>query len=58
MLNDDGLERYSKADRLKYQKETIKDCLGIAVKGCKELKSEQIQFHINKALNLLQKYGL
>ena len=58
MLNDDGLERYSKADRLKYQKEMIKDCLVIAVKVCKELKSEQIQFHTNKALNLLQKYGL
>ena len=58
MFNDDGLERYSKSDRLKYQKEMVKDCLGIAVKGCKELKSEQIQFHTNKALNLLQKYGL
>ena len=58
MLNDDGSERYSKADRLKYQKEMVKDCIGITVKGCKELKSEQIQFHTNKALNLLQKYGL
>ena len=58
MFNDDGLERYSIADRLKYQKEMVKDCLVIAVKGCKELKSEQIQFHTNKALNLLQKYGL
>ena len=58
MLNDDGLERYSKADRLKYQKEMVKDCFGITVNECKELEGEPIQNRINKVLDLLQKHGL
>lgn len=58
LLKDDGLERYTKADHLKYQQEMVKDCLGFVFNECKELKSKQIQFHINKVLNLLQKYGL
>lgn len=58
MLNDDGLDRYSKTDRLKYQQEMVKDCIRITVNECKELENEQIQNRINKALDLLQKYAL
>ena len=58
MLNDDGLDRYSKADRLKYQKEMVRDCLNIAINESKVCINELIQNHINKSLNLLKKYGL
>ncbi|MBQ7353173.1 MAG: helix-turn-helix transcriptional regulator [Clostridia bacterium] len=54
MLNDDGLERYSKADRLKYQKEMLKDCLGIIVNECKDCRSEVFQNPLDKILNLLK----
>lgn len=58
MLNDNGLDRYSKTDRLKYQQEMVKDCIRITVNECKELENEQIQNRINKTLDLLQKYAL
>ena len=58
MLNDDGLERYSKSDRLKYQKEMVRDCLNIVVNESKSHKKELIQNYISKSLNLLKEYGL
>ena len=58
MLNDDGLDRYSKADRLKYQKEMVRDCLNIAINESKSHKKELIQNYISKSLNLLKEYGL
>ena len=58
MFNDDGLERYSKIRPLKYQNEMVRDCLNIAISECKYSKNELIESHINKALKLLQKYGL
>ena len=58
MLNDDGLERYSKADRLKYQQEMVRDCLNIAINESKVYKNELIQNYISKSLNLLKEYGL
>ena len=53
MLNDDGLERYSKADRLKYQQEMVSDCLNIAISDCKDFNNEIIQNYIVKSINLL-----
>ena len=58
MLNDDGLERYSKTDRLKYQQEMVRDCLNIAINESKSHKKELIQNYISKSLNLLKEYGL
>ena len=58
MLNDDGLERSSKADRLKYQQEMVRDCLNIAINESKSHKKELIQNYISKSLNLLKEYGL
>ena len=58
MLNDDGLERYSKSDRLKYQQEMVRDCLNIAINECKHCKNELIQNYAVKSLNFLNEYGL
>ena len=58
MFNDDGLERYSKADRLKYQQEMVRDCLNIAINECKDNKNGLIQNYISKHLNLLKEYSL
>ena len=58
LLNDDGLERYSKTDRLKYQQEMVRDCLNIAINESKVCKNELIQNYISKSLNLLKEYGL
>ena len=58
IFNDDGLERFSKADRLKYQQEMVRDCLNIAINESKVCKNELIQNYISKSLNLLKEYGL
>ncbi len=58
MLNDDGLERYSNADRLKYQKEMVRDCLNIVINESKGCKNQLIQNYVVKSLNLLKEYGL
>ena len=58
MLNDDGLDRYSKADRLKYQQEMVRDCLNIAINECKDNKNGLIQNCISKSLSLLNEYSL
>lgn len=58
MLNDDGLERYTKADRLKYQQEMVRDCINIVINECNDCENGLIQNLINKTQNLLQKYGL
>ena len=58
IFNDDGLERYSKTDRFKYQKEMVRDCLNIAINESKSHKKELIQNYISKSLNLLKEYGL
>jgi hypothetical protein len=36
----------------------VRDCLNIAISESKDSKNELIESHINKALKLLQKYGL
>ena len=53
ILNDDGLERYSKTDRLKYQQEMVSDCHNIAISDCKDFNNEIIQNYIVKSINLL-----
>ena len=58
MLNDDGLDRYSKADRLKYQKEMVRDCLNIAINESKCYKNKLIQNYAVKSLSLLNEYSL
>ena len=58
MLNDDGLDRYAKADSLKYQKEMVKDCINIAINECTGSKNELIQYYVVKSLNLSKKYRL
>ena len=58
VLNDDGIERYSKTDRLKYQQEMVRDCLNIAINECKYCKNESIQNFVVKSLNLLKEYDL
>ena len=58
MLNDDGFERYSKTDRLKYQQEMVRDCLNTTINESKGCKNELIQNYISKSLNLFKKYGL
>ena len=52
MLNDDGLERYSNADRLKYQKEMVRDCLNVTINECKNSRSIFIIDLCDKATNI------
>ena len=58
IINDDGLGKYTKADRLKYQQEMVRDCLNIAINEHKDSKNELIRDYIVKSLNLLKEYGL
>lgn len=57
MLNDDGLERYSIADRLKYQQEMVRDCLNIVIRECKDWENLLIHHRICEIVNFI-KYNI
>ena len=57
MLNDDGLERYTKADRLKYQQEMVRDCLNIVIRECKDWENLLIHHRICEIVNFI-KYNI
>lgn len=57
MFNDDGLERYSIADRLKYQREMVRDCLNIVIRECKDWENLLIHHRICEIVNFI-KYNI